>query len=418
MAFKHFLSRLSLYYKTFFKWLFCAVMVGFACGLVGLLFHRMVDISGELFAKYGYLLFFLPLAGVLIVVLYKRLHFENDSGTNFIFEAVRSGEPVPLRMVMGIFFGTVLTHLCGGSSGREGAALQIGGGLGSFFGRVMHMDDKDMRVMTLCGMSAVFSALFGTPITAAVFCLEVISIGVFYHSALIPCLLSSLTAYFFAKSAGVPPLRFTLSFAPETAELITLFRVVPLAILCAMLSILICVSLHNAGKLYKRAFPNPYLRIAAGGALVVLLTLLFSSRDYNGAGMAIITEAIGGKAVPYAFALKLLLTAATLGAGFKGGEIVPTMFIGATFGCAFAPLLGLDAGFGAAVGLIAVLCGVVNCPLSCMLLSVELFGGAYLIYFAPACAISYMLSGRFSLYSAQRFIYSKLETTYINEKAH
>ncbi len=152
--------------------------------------------------------------------------------------------------------------------------------------------------------------------------------------------------------------------------------------------------------------------------MALILTLLFGSRDYNGAGMDVIAAAIAGNAVPYAFALKLILTAVTLGAGYKGGEIVPTMFIGASFGCVIGPLFGLDAGFGAAIGLISVLCGVVNCPISCMILSAEVFGGAYLLYFAPACAISYMLSGRFSLYSAQRFAYSKLETTYINEKAH
>ena len=183
--------------------------------------------------------------------------------------------------------------------------------------------------------------------------------------------------------------------------------------LCA-LGIMLCMGLHISGWLYKKLLPNSYIRVAAGGALVVLLSLATGTRDYNGAGLGIIVSAVSGEALPWAFAAKLLFTALTLGAGFKGGEIVPTLFIGSTFGCFAGGLLGLDPGFGAALGLIGVFCGVVNCPISSIVLSVELFGGDGLVYFALACAVSYMLSGRFSLYSAQRIVYSKLEPTYVN----
>lgn len=155
-----------------------------------------------------------------------------------------------------------------------------------------------------------------------------------------------------------------------------------------------------------------------GGVLIVLLTLLVGSRDYNGAGGQVIEAAMEGTAVPWAFVLKMVFTALTLGAGFRGGEIVPTFFVGSTFGCAVAPLLGLDPAFGAAIGLIALFCGVVNCPVASIVLSVELFGGEGILFFALACALSYLLSGKFSLYSSQKIVYSKLEPKYIDENAH
>lgn len=402
------------YLKTFLKWLFCAGAVGLICGAVGVSFHYMVDIATKLRAARSWLLYLLPAAGLFIVFLYRVLKMEDDGGTNHIFQAIRTGERVPLRMAPLIYIGTVLTHLCGGSAGKEGAALQIGGSVSAFFGGLFHFNEKDMRIITLCGMSAVFSAIFGTPVTAALFCLEVISVGVIYYSALIPCLISALVARQLALYLGVAGLVLPSVALPAGLEFTSLLQTGALSMLCAGLGIMLCMGLHISGGLYKKLLPNSYIRVAAGGALVVLLSLVTGTRDYNGAGLGIIVSAVSGEALPWAFAAKLLFTALTLGAGYKGGEIVPTLFIGSAFGCFAGGLLGLDPGFGAALGLIGVFCGVVNCPISSIVLSVELFGGDGLVYFALACAVSYMLSGRFSLYSAQRIVYSKLEPTYVN----
>ena len=180
---------------------------------------------------------------------------------------------------------------------------------------------------------------------------------------------------------------------------------------------------HTAGWM-KRFFPNTMVRAAAGGCMIILLTLLCGTRDYNGAGMNVIIQAASGTVVPWAFVLKLIFTAITLSSGFKGGEIVPTFFVGATFGCAVAPLLGLDPAFGAAIGLTALFCGVTNCPVTSLLLGLELFAGSVsyvgnssFLFFLLACAISYMLSGNFSLYGEQIIVYSKLKAEYINVKA-
>ncbi len=191
-----------------------------------------------------------------------------------------------------------------------------------------------------------------------------------------------------------------------------------LAILCALVSILFCISLRETGKFFRRRLPNPFIRIVVGAFIVIALTYLSGTNDYNGSGMSLVLKALNeGKAAPAAFLWKILFTAVTIGCGFKGGEIVPTMFIGSTFGCIAGGLLGLNPGFGAAIGMIAVFCGVVNCPAASVILSVELFGAQGLLLFAAACIISYMLSGYFGLYHSQKIVYSKLRAEFIDRTA-
>jgi H+/Cl- antiporter ClcA len=266
-------------------------------------------------------------------------------------------------------------------------------------------------------MSALFTALFGTPVAATVFSLEVVSVGIVHYSALFPALLSSLVSLGVTRLLGVEGENWTLTGAPSVS-VEALIRTGALALLCALLSMAFCVLMHRTAKLYQKYIPNQYLRVVIGGLIIIALTLLEGSRDYNGAGGELITLALSGTVhVPWAFLLKLIFTALTLGAGFRGGEIVPTFFIGSTFGCAVAPLLGLEPSFGAAIGLISLFCAVVNCPLASLLLSVELFGSSSLWFFALACALSYLFSGKYSLYSAQKIIYSKFEPRFIDANA-
>ena len=405
------------YPVTFVKWLFCAVLTGILCGGIGTAFHYAIDCATVLRLERPWLLYFLPVAGVAIVFFYRLAGFERDPGTNLVIRSIRSSEEVPLQMAPLIFLGATLTHLCGGSAGREGAALQIGGSVGARLGRLLHLREKDLHVITMCGMSALFSALFGTPVTAALFCMEVISVGVVYYVALLPCLAAAITAQYVAAFFGVEAIFYQIP-ALSVFSFSALPRIIVLAIACALVSILFIVCMHRAEWLYHRFLPNAYLRAAAGGLLLVALTLLVGSRDYNGTGMDIIGQALAGHAAGPAFLLKIVFTALTIGAGFKGGEIIPTFFIGSTLGCALGGLLGLDPGFGAALGLVGVFCGVVNCPLASVLLSIELFGSASLPRFARVCAISYLLSGYYSLYAGQKIIYSKLRTEYINQDTH
>lgn len=284
-------------------------------------------------------------------------------------------------------------------------------------GRLLRLDDQDLRVATLSGMAACFSALFGTPLTAVIFAVMGISIGTMYHTALLPCLMSALAAFGVSLALGVEPTRFTVT-SPEIV-VGTFLRVLLLSVLFALVSILFCKFIHGTERWMQRWIPNPWVRVVAGGLAIVALTYLVGTRDYNGAGMEIITAAVErGTAHPAAFLLKLLFTAVTLAAGFKGGEVVPSFFVGATLGCVAAPLLGLPAGFGAALGLVSVFCGVTNSPVASVFLSVELFGSEGIWYFALACGISYMLSGYSGLYSSQTILYSKLKARYINVHAN
>jgi H+/Cl- antiporter ClcA len=404
-------TRPGLYVQAALKWIGVSLVIGAVCGLIGSAFHMGVHEAELLRGEHPWLLWCLPAAGLAIVGIYKLTGTEG-LGTNDVIDAVRLGKPVHIWLLPAIFIATVLTHLCGGSAGREGAALQMGGDVGTQAARLLRLDGRDSRTAVLCGMAAFFSALFGTPLTAAVFAVMVISVGQLYDAALVPCLLSALVAFFVSLALGVEPTRFTVTVPELTA--LTLVRVAGLAVLCALVSVLFCRGMHAVEHGLHRALPNPWLRIVAGGAGIIALTLLFGT-DYNGAGMNIITAAVEqGSARPEAFLLKLLFTAVTLGAGYKGGEVVPSFFVGATFGCVAAPLLGLPAGFGAAVGLVSVFCGAVNCPVASIFLAVELFGSEGLLAYALGCGLSNMFSGYNGLYSSQTILYSKLKAQYIN----
>ena len=408
------IDRTKRYAKTFIKWLICSAIIGITCGAVGTAFHYSVEYVTQFRSGHSWIIFLLPAAGLLIVFLYRAGGIKHDKGTNLVIGSIRNPEyNVPFRMAPLIFITTVITHLFGGSAGREGAALQIGGSLGASIGKLIKMDDNDKHIMTLCGMSAVFAALFGTPVTAALFSVEVISIGILYYSALVPCILSATISYAIPEKFHITPTYFILNQVPEMS-LATGIRVIILSVAAAVLSILFCMSMQVIGKTFKKYLKNQYLRILVGGVLLVLLTLAVRCNDYNGAGMNIIEQAIHGTAKPEAFILKLLFTCITIGCGFRGGEIVPSFFIGATFGCTLGGWIGLDPGFGAAMGLVCLFCGVVNCPLASLVLSIELFGASGILLFAIGCSVSYMLSGYYSLYSEQKIIYSKLRPHYVN----
>ena len=408
---RKYLERIGLYADAMLKWLVIGGLVGGVGGVVGALFHLGVSYATEVRLAHPWVLYLLPAGGLVIAGLYKLCKLEGK-GTNAVIESVHFGKEVPVLLVPLIFVSTVITHLCGGSAGREGAALQIGGGIGYRTGRLLHLGEKDLPLATLCGMSGVFSALFGTPLTATVFALEVISVGVLYYAGLVPCITAAMMGYLVSLWMGVPPTRFTV--VVPALDGWTLLLVVVLAILCALVSILFCRGLHVTEHLAERLVNNSYLRAAAGGAVIIALTLLLGTTDYNGAGMDVISRALTGEASGWAWLLKLLFTAVTIGCGFKGGEVVPSFFVGATFGCAAGALLGLPPGFAAAIGLVAVFCGAVNCPIASVVLSVELFGADAMLYFAIACAISYVLSGYCGLYSSQTILYSKLRAEFIN----
>ncbi len=409
------IKRALHYVAVFFKWLVLSLATAVVCGGAGCLFHLLVEKATELREVHGFILYFLPLGGVIIAALYHLFKLEKIDGTNYVINSIRKDGSVPFTMAPGILIATVITHLCGGSAGREGAALQLGGSLGSSLGKLFRLDDKDMHVIVLCGMSAVFTALFGTPLTAVIFVMEVISVGVFYYSAIMPCVFSSVFTYLITVILNMHPVSYKLVTVPLVTPL-SLLQSIGLGVTFAMGSILLCLSFSKGEYLLHKVIKNDYIRTVAGGAAIIGLSLLLGI-DYNGSGMGIVDNAIlKGEARPEAFILKILFTVITLGCGYKGGEIVPTFFVGATLGCTVAPVFGMDAGFGAALGLVGLFCGATNAPLASIMLSIELFGVEGLPFYAIICSTCFMLSGYYSLYKSQIIVYDKLKAIFINRK--
>lgn len=406
----HALKRHAVMHTThmiyFVKWLVLSVFVGIVTGLVGSLFSHCLTQVTQLRTLYPQLLLGLPVGGLLIVWLYHVSGRDHDKGTNMVLSAVREEDTIPVRVTPLIFISTIVTHLFGGSAGREGAALQMGGSIGNGIARLLRMDRKSMNIMIMCGMSGAFSALFGTPMAAAIFSMEVISVGVMYYAALVPCVIASLVALSIAKALGVHGEQFFIEYMPKFS-LMPAAKIMLLAVLCAGVSVVFCIILHKVSAFAKVKCKNPYLRILAGSGVIILLTWLLGTTDYMGAGMPVIERAMEGEVRPEAFVLKMLFTAITLGVGFKGGEIVPTLYIGSTFGCLMGQLLGISPSLCAAVGMASVFCGVTNAPISSLLIALELFGMDAFPYMMIGIAVSYMLSGYYGLYHSQKIVYSK-----------
>lgn len=403
---------------AFAKWVLIAIAIGIVGGVIGSVFHMAVQKATGFRESNPWLIYLLPLGGLAIVFLYRITKTDEEAGTNLIISSIRTNTHVPILMAPLIFISTCITHLLGGSAGREGAALQLGGSIGAKVGELLKLDEKDMSLVIMCGMSAVFAALFGTPLTACFFAMEVISVGVIYYVGLVPCIASALVAYKVSLVFKMTPTYFEITGYVPKLSLTSITQVAVLSALCAAVSIIFCMTMKYTHDKMASAFSNTYLKALFGSAVIIVLTLIIGTYDYNGAGMDVIANAVeNGESHWYAFILKILFTAVTIGAGFKGGEIVPTFFIGSVFGCFAGDLLGMAPQFGAAVGIVSLFCGVVNCPAASIFLSLEIFGSEGLLLFAAASGVSYMLSGYYGLYSSQKIIYSKTKPEYININA-
>ncbi|MDE6020362.1 MAG: chloride channel protein [Ruminococcus sp.] len=399
--------------RLFIRWLILSLMTGLIIGGIGSLFALCMTEATGLRSRYPQIMFFMPIGGLVIVFLYRLFKEQNDRGTNMVIASIHAEGEIPGKMAPMIFVSTIITHLVGGSAGREGAALQIGGSLGAVMGRIFKMTDTDRRVLVMCGMSAVFSAGFGTPLAAAIFAMEIGSVGVMYYAALVPCTISSLTAWKLASFAGVEYDSFAKAVFPELSISSILF-IVLLGVLCAAISVIFCITLHKTNSAMRKYLKNPYIRIVAASCTLIAISLILGNQDFLGAGVPMIENALEGNCVWYAFILKIICTAITIESGFKGGEIVPSFFIGATFGCLFGHIIGFSPELCAAVGMVSIFCGVTNCPLTSLLIAFELFGFQQPAYILVGVSVSYMLSGYYGLYHDQRIVYSKYETKYIN----
>ena len=402
------LKSTGKYLLSFLKWSALGILVGAVGGLLGAGFHHALHFVTGVRLQFTWVVYLLPLGGLLAVGLYRLLRLRYNRGTNEIIDAVLDGKPVNPLICPGIFLSAAITHLFGGSAGREGAALQIGGSAASLLGKLFKLKEKERTLMVMSGMSAVFAGLFATPLTACLFTMEFASVGTIFSPALLPCFLAAFVASKVSGLLGVHAEGIPLTQL-ATIDLNSSWRYAVLAIAISALGILMCYLFHKAEHLAKHHVKNDWLRIAIGGAVIAGMTALVGDHRFNGAGMDMALAAVEGHTDWYNFLLKLLFTTITLAAGFKGGEIVPTFCIGATFGCFLGSILGLDAGMAAALGLVGLFCCATNSPLASIVLSIEMFGGTNLHLFALVCVICFVLSGKSGLYASQIHQFSKCD---------
>ena len=283
---KQTLTDISVYAKAFAYWLILAILLGGLCGALGVVFSHSISFVTRIRTEHAWLIFLLPVLGLVSVWIY-HLCKVTGIGTDRVLESVRGEKELPLLLAPAIFIGSIITHLGGGSAGREGAALQLGGSVSTVISKLLRLDEKTQHILTICGMGALFSAVFGTPLGACVFALEVVHVGYMYSSAIFPAFVSSLTAYAVSSALGVKPERFPLSNIP-VFDVDVLWRVALIIIVGSIVSALFCQVMHASQKWLTKILPNDYIRIMVGGAVIVLLTWIGGTTDYNGSGMNVI----------------------------------------------------------------------------------------------------------------------------------
>ncbi|MBE6787924.1 MAG: chloride channel protein [Ruminococcaceae bacterium] len=399
--------------KSAVKFFAICILLGVSGGIIGAGFSFLITFVTKLRLSHGWIICLLPVASLSIVFIYQKLGIQG-MGTNDVLQSADKENLISAKLPLGIFVTSAISHVLGASVGREGAALQIGGGAATFFAQKFGLTEPQRQILVRAGMSAVFAAVFGTPLTAFLFALEIVYVGVIHLKSVIPCFITAFSGYFTARLLGAHPERFHLSALPSFS-LATVFEIFILTVLVAVLCIGFCHLLHHGEKFAKKVIKNSYLRIAIGGAIILAFTVFIGTQDYNGAGIQVIERIFEGDKdpasisfSPEAFLLKLIFTAVCVSAGFKGGEIVPTLFIGATFGALVASFGSLPCEFGAALGMVLLFSGVTNCPLASIALGFELFSGVGFWYFVPSVLLCFVLSGKSSLYSAQKHKYNFL----------
>jgi len=405
------------------KWTTITIPLAAVVGSVVALFLWLLEQATRIRWNHQWFLYLLPFTGVLIYFLYRFSGKNAEDGNNLLMDEIhKPGGGVPFRMAPLVLVTTVLTHLFGGSAGREGTAVQIGGSFASFLGKKLKLSKEDTRILLMSGIAAGFGAVFGTPLTGAIFALEVLTVGRINHNALLPCFIASVLADIACRAWGIQHTQYFIFFKDVlTDDTLLHFNFVLLCKvifggLCFGLASYLFSELSHTIKNYSNKFiPIKWLIPFIGGCIIISLTFLLGTTSYLGLGVtnpeantvSIISSFKAGGAGYFSWFWKLLFTTITLSMGFKGGEVTPLFFIGAALGNAIAMLTGAPVDLMAGLGFIAVFAGATNTPIACTLMGVELFGTEHVLYYAIACFTAYYFSGHTGIYHAQRLGFSK-----------
>lgn len=380
----------------------CAVVMG----IISFVFLKMLGLSSVFREFFPYCIWFLPLSGMLTAFVYKRYGGESSKGNNLIIQSANEGVKVPKRLAFLTFIFTLLTHFSGGSAGREGTAVQIGGTLTSNVADKLGFKNEDRKIIIFSGLSAAFGSVFGTPLAGAFFGMEVCCIGHLSASAVIPCFLSSYLANAVTLLLGATHDVHKISAIPSL-DIKSVLVFISASILFGLIGKLFALGVKYLKLLYAKIFKNTVLSALIGSVIVVLLIVLLNLNEYEGLSTWQQTTAFEGNANWYDMPVKFILTTLTLGAGFQGGEVTPLFDIGASFGGWYANMFGIEPSFLAAIGLICVFGSAANTPTTTIMLGIELFGAEAVPYFVLASLISFIASGKSGIYSAQERKLSK-----------
>jgi H+/Cl- antiporter ClcA len=421
--FKHYFEQISILRYTF-KWIVYTLPLSIIVGSMVALFLYLLDLATHIRWQFPWLLFLLPIIGIGIMWLYKFKGKNAEAGNNLIMDEIhKPGGGIPFRMAPFILITTVITHLFGGSAGREGTAVQIGGSIAHFIAKKLRISKDDARILLMAGIAAGFGAVFGTPVAGTIFALEVLAIGRIKYDALLPCFIAAILSDMVCAAYGIKHTIYTILFHENAHSLFPyvayslplLLKVIGAAIAFGLVGYLFSELSHTIKYISNKYIPYKFLIPFIGGVIIIILTYIVGTTDYLGLG--VYTQDGTGTSIVNAFTskdinhwgwlLKLLFTAITLSMGFKGGEVTPLFFIGATLGNSLAILMGAPIDLMAALGFIAVFAGATNTPLACTIMGVELFGGTHILYYAVACFIAYYFSGHSGIYSSQKISVSK-----------
>ena len=415
------------------RWSLLVLPVSVAVGSMVALFLWLLESATQIRQVNLWLITLLPLAGVGIYWLYRRWGKHSEAGNNLIMDEIHApGGGIPFRMAPLVLVTTIITHLFGGSAGREGTAVQMGGSVADYFAKKFGLRHEDKRILLMSGMAAGFGAVFGTPLTGAIFALEVLAVGRIKYDALMPCLIASLLADIVCSSFPIHHTHYSIGYSAKQAmgalsfihfDLVLLLQVLIAGACFGLASFAFAELSHSIKALSQRWIARKWLVPVVGGLLVLGISGLLGTTDYLGlgvsapheGGVSIVSAFSAGGADSFSWLWKLLLTAITLSMGFKGGEVTPLFFIGATLGNTLAMLLGAPVDLFAGLGFIAVFAGATNTPLACTMMGIELFGAENAIYFGVACFTAYYFSGHTGIYTSQRVAVSKFHTTEAEE---